>query len=142
MGTHNTEPTTVDAYVIDAMFFIRTLPSAPPSFGGVARSVLQQACANAREVHLVYVTYRDEPSIKDQEHDIRGDTMCSYKVTGPLQRRPADFGSALRSKELKLELLSFLKDEWKNHVSVSILEGHSFYFVTGRDCFLYTVIVG
>lgn len=142
MGTCNTEPTTVDAYLIDAMFFIRTLPSLPPSFGGVARLILQQACANAREVHLVCDTYPGGPSIKDQEHDSRGDSMCSYKITGPLQRRPSDFGSALRSKEFKLELLSFLKDEWTNPAYASILEGHHFYFATGGDCFLYTVAAG
>ena len=138
MGTHNNEPPTVDIYLIDAMFFIRTLPSLPLTFGGVARLILQQACTNAQEVHLVCDTYPDGPSIKDQEHDSRGESMSCYKINGPLQRRPADFGNALRSKEFKRELLSFLKDEWLNPAYASILEGHSFYFATESNCYLYT----
>ena len=68
--------------------------------------------------------------------------MFSYKITGPLQRRPADFSSALCSKAFKLELLSFLKDEWMNPTYASILEGHCFYSASGGDCFLYTVVAG
>ena len=63
--------------------------------------------------------------------------MSCYKITRPLQRRPADFGNALRSKEFKRELLSFLKDEWLNPAYASILEGHSFYFATESNCYLY-----
>ena len=141
-GTCNAEPTEVDAYLVDAMFSIRTLLNLPPTFGGVVRLILQQACANAKEVHLVCDTYPDGPSIKDQEHDNRGDSMYSCKITGPLQRRPSNFGSALQSKEFKRQLLSFLKEEWMKPTYAPILKHHRFYFAIDKDSFLYTAAAG
>ena len=138
LGTGNDEPSSVDAYLIDAMFFLRTLPTLPSSFGGVARLILQHACTNAKTVHVICDTYPDGPSIKDQEHDIRGHSMHSYKITGPLQKRPADFHKALQSAEFKRELLSFLKDEWVSSSYACLLEGHQLYFATGQECFLFT----
>ncbi len=140
MGTAaNNEPDSVDAYLIDAVFFIRTLPPLPSSFSGVARSILQRVCTNAKTVHLICDTYPDGPSIKDQEHDNRGSSLThSYKITGPLQKRPADFQNALKSADFKRELLSFLKEEWVSSSYASILEGHKLYYGTGQECFLFT----
>jgi hypothetical protein len=111
------------------LLYDTTLPS---SFGGVARLILQHTCTNAKTVHVICDTYPDGPSIKDQEHDIRGHSMLSYKITGPLQKRPADFHNALQSAELKRELLSFLKDEWVSSSYACLLEGHQLYFATGQ----------
>lgn len=45
-----------DFYILDAMFFFRTLPPLPQSFGGVARVVLERSCSYADTVHTVCVT--------------------------------------------------------------------------------------
>ena len=35
------QPGDVDAYFIDAMFFLRTVPNLPGTYGGVAQAILQ-----------------------------------------------------------------------------------------------------
>ena len=56
-GDSNKEPSLVDVDVIDAMFFLRTLPELPSTFGGIAKMILQTAWAFAKEVHIVCDTY-------------------------------------------------------------------------------------
>ena len=63
-GDSNKEPSLVDVYVIDAMFFLRTLPELLSTFGGIAKMILQTAWAFAKEVHIVCDTYPEGPSIK------------------------------------------------------------------------------
>ena len=46
-GDSNKEPSLVDVHVIDVMFFLRTLPELPSMFGGIAKMILQKACAFA-----------------------------------------------------------------------------------------------
>ncbi len=137
-GTNDGEPDKVDVYLIDAMFFLRTLPNLPPTFGGIAKTIFQQACSNAQVVHIVCDTYGEAPSIKEHERDSRGDHHTAYKITGPSQQRPADFHRALLSAPFKTALVRFLKDEWASHAYAPLLEGHTLYFVMEQHCYVYT----
>ena len=71
-GTNDGEPDRVEVYLIDAMFFLCTLPSLPPAFGGIAKTTLQQACSFGRFVHIICDTYGEGPSIQEHEGDSRG----------------------------------------------------------------------
>ena len=90
LGCHDTEPVAVDACLIEFMFFLRTL-HVSGTFGGTARALLQKACSSGRVVHIICDTYPNGPSLKDMEHDVRGESMASYKTANPLQRCPSDF---------------------------------------------------
>jgi hypothetical protein len=136
-GTTNDAPQKTDVYIIDAMFFLRTL-QLPSTFGGIAMTILELACHNAEVVHIACDTYPDGPSIKDSEHDLRAHSQGSYRITGRSQKRPTDFGTALLSPMFKKELLAFLKEEWASQVYAPSLAGHQLYFAIGQDCFLYT----
>ena len=58
MGTTNAQPdTSSDVCLIDTMFFLRTLPSLPATFGGLAKTILKHACSFAATVHIVCDTY-------------------------------------------------------------------------------------
>ena len=77
----NKEPSLVDVYAIDAMFFLGTLPELPSTFGGIAKMILQKACAFAKEVHIVCDTYPEGPSIKTFEREERGNYQAAYQIT-------------------------------------------------------------
>ena len=63
MGTTNAQPdTSSDVCLIDTMFFLRTLPSLPAIFGGLAKTILKHACSFAATVHIVCDTYEQGPS--------------------------------------------------------------------------------
>ena len=47
------KPDDVDTYFFDAMFFLRTVPILPGTYGGVAQAILQHACKLAEEVDIV-----------------------------------------------------------------------------------------
>ena len=134
MGKTNEILNEADAYIIDAMFFIHTL-DLPSTFGGVAMTILQQACSNGEVVHLVCDTYPEGPTITDSEHDLRGHSEITYRITGPSQKRPIDLNSALCSLQFKKELMAFLKDEWTSQVYAPILKGHQLYFAIDHECY-------
>ena len=68
---------------------------------------------DASEVHAVFDTY--ERSIKDVEHETRGESDCNRVVTiGRAQTPPKDFKASLKSKAYKTVLIKFLIQEWKD----------------------------
>ena len=135
-GDSNKERSLVDVYVIDAMFFLRTLPELPSTFGGIAKIILQTAWAFAKEVHIVCDTYPEGPSIKCFKREERGNYQAAYQITGPSQRRPTDFHRALLLASFKTALLRFLKEEWRS-MYVPVMEGHEVYFGLEQSCYVY-----
>ena len=133
------KPDDVDAYFIDAMFFLRTVPNLPGTYGGVAQAILQHACKLAEEVHIVCDTYTGRPSIKALERSARGDSHSNYSITGPNQQWPVDFNTLVLSSSFKTTLMEFLVDEWASDKYVNILRGHTLYFATGEVCHRYHV---
>ena len=123
----NTQPDHTDVYILDAMFFLRTLPELPPTFGGLARVILQHACSFSKVIHIVCDTYTEKPSIKDYTRDERGNYDARYTITGPSQRRPVNFNQTLLSASFKTAFLHFLQDEWASSNYSSISEGHEIY---------------
>ena len=136
-GDSNKEPSLVDMYVIDAMFFLRTLPELPSTFDGIAKMILQKAYAFAKEVHIVCDKYPEGPSIKHFEREERGNSQAAYQIIGPSQRRPTDFHRALLSASFKTALLRFLKEEWRSSMYAPVMEGHGVYFGLEQCCYVY-----
>ena len=133
------QPGDVDACFIDAMFFLRTVPNLPGTYGGVAQTILQHACKLAEEVHIILIcdTNTGRPSIKALEWSARGYYHSNYSITGPNQQRPVDFDTSLLSSSFKTALMEFLSDEWASDKYGNILRGHMLYFATGEVCHRY-----
>ena len=51
------KPDDVDAYFIDAMFSMHTVPNLPGTYVGVAQSIPLHACKLAEEVHIRHIVY-------------------------------------------------------------------------------------
>jgi hypothetical protein len=141
-GTANTEIGQVDAYILDAMFFLRTLPDLPQTFGEFTRLILQKACSFSKVVHIICDTYNEGFSIKGYEREERGNHQVRYMISGPSQRRPANFNQALLSASFKTALMLFLRAEWTSLAYVEVLEGHTVYFGLEDICYLYKAIDG
>lgn len=133
-GTENSEPGQVDTCKLDAMFFLRTLPDLPPTFGGIAELRLQKASAYSKVVHIVCDTYSGGPSIKGHERHERGNYQTKFQITGPSQRRPPHFNQARLSSSFKTALLHFLRDEWTSASYAKVLQDREIYFAPAATC--------
>ncbi len=69
MGATNDEPEKTDVYIINTMFFLRAL-NLSSIYGGMAATILKQACVAEKVVDLVPDIYPDDPSTKDFEHHL------------------------------------------------------------------------
>ena len=128
-------------YLIDAMFFFRTLPfQLPSSFAGVARVVLAEACKFAHTVHLICDRYDVHPTIKDLERASRGDYEGAFNISGGGQTRPSDFSQSLKSASFKMSFIKFLSNEWKNDEYVDILGNRTIYLALDEVCYKYQVV--
>lgn len=130
------EPMTCDAHVIDGMFLIQSLTNLPPTFGGVAKTILQILCSLSERVDFVCDTYKS-PTIKHAERVLRDSNEADIKVTGPDQKRPKDFQKALQSEKFKTSLLRYLAQEWRRECYAPILHGHHIYFGLDDTCYLF-----
>ncbi len=93
----------------------------------------------AKRVDFVCDSYKDEPSIKDAEHDFRmtANQDSVYTVSGPNQKWPKNFHSLLSLPQYKRELLYFLADEWQKSEYADIIMGHDFYVGLEENSWLY-----
>jgi len=129
------KPGDIDVTLVDAMFLLHTLLNLPPTFGGVAEVILRRLCEMSPRTDLVCDTYIT-PSIKEAERNRRGSEEMTFAVTGPEQKRPQNWQTALQSCSFKAGFLRFLANEWKNNRYASILKDH--IVVMGLDGVCYT----
>ena len=84
---------------------------------------------DSNEIHLVF-DHIVKPSIKDCERDSRSgiaDRTESYVIVGPSQKRPNDFGAALRNDNFKTSFLKYLVSSWDNQQLQNIVESKVIY---------------
>ena len=93
------------------MFLVLSLVDLPPTFDGIAKVILSCLVRHEIRVDFVCDTY-NHPSIKHITREDRGSVEGEVKVSGPEQRRPKDFNTALKSESFKTSLLRFLAEEW------------------------------
>ena len=132
-------PPTVDATVINAMFFLRLQKTIPGTFGALSSYLLTRICAEkGNELHMVFDKVKS-PSIKDCERDERSKNVSrdsSYQITGPGQHTPSNWLEALRSDNFKVSLNKFLVDIWENDCFGGILKEKKLYATDGNVCYL------
>jgi len=135
-------PGEVTAYIIDGQFLLHNLPTnLPPTYGGLARSILIQCLCNPTIViHIVFDDY-PQPSIKDTERDRRGADSRTFVITGPEQRRiPRDLNDALKSRSFKRQLPQFLADEWQDSsYTDNIMKQHEVILDVPGECYSFKV---
>ena len=76
-------PSSIDATIIDATFFLHLKLNPPDTFGGIARSILNQIMGNV--IHFVADKWLTS-SIKDIEHIAPNAVSTTYKISRPSQK--------------------------------------------------------
>ena len=101
----------VDVTIVDGMFFFHLLKDPPMLLGDISMFILRKVCKiDSNEIYLAFDRIV-KPSIKDCERDSRSgiaDRTESYVIVGPSQKRPNDFGAALRNDNFKTSFLKYL----------------------------------
>ena len=107
-------PKTVDASIIDVMFFLRLHPNIPSTFDGVARYLL--ARVSELEGHILHFVCDKwvHPAIKDCERKDRDKSKLIYCGKDPAQKRPTNWLDALKSNTFKESLIRCLVEAWKD----------------------------
>ena len=83
-------PSSVDATIINAAFFLHLQINPPNTFGGIARSILNQIMRySGNIIHFVADKWLT-PSITNIEYIDRDAVSTTYKISGPSQKRPTD----------------------------------------------------
>ena len=116
-------PSSIDATIIDAAFFLHLQINPPDTFGGIARSILNQIMRySGNVIHFVADKWLT-PSIKDIEHIDRDAVSTTYKISGPSQKRPTDWTVALKNSSFKESLIEFFVKSWKDDSLAPFLNG-------------------
>ena len=135
------KPKEIQAFIIDGQFLLHCLPpNLPPTYGGLARSILMQCVkSEAKFIHVVFDDYR-QPSIKETERDLRGTDNRTFVITGPEQRRvPRDLKDSLTSRSFKRQLPLFLATEWKNPIYAEIIKNKEIILDVPGECYSFKV---
>ena len=131
-------PSSVDVTIIDAMFFLHLHTNLPSSFHGVAHYLLARICECAGSTIYFVADKWISPSIKDLEREKRATSSeFIYSINGPVQKRPGNWLSALRSNTFKESLLKFLTDHWKNDEFAEVIGNKTLYANYNDCCFKY-----
>ena len=113
--------------------------------GDISMFVLRKVCRiDSNEIYLVFDRIV-KPSIKDCERDSRSgiaDRTESYVIVGPSQKRPNDFGAALRNDNFKTSFLKYLVSSWDNQQLQNIVESKVIYVTDDMQCHQIRVIDG
>ena len=98
-------PENINYYIVDAMFFIRTILSNLSSkFGGI----------ESTNFDIVCYKYTNSASIKDQKKRRRRINTSNLNITGQSQRRSNDFNFAPLSKLFKVKTsFNIPQQKWK-----------------------------
>ena len=79
--------------------------------GDISTFILRKVCkVDSNEIHLIFDRIF-KPSFKDSERDSRtyiADRTESYVIVGLSQKKPNDFGAALRNDNFKTSFLKYL----------------------------------
>ena len=141
--TDSNDPISVDATLVDAMFFLHTLVNPPNTFGGIAHLVLEKLCQMSERVDFTCDNYRS-PSIKDVEHEHRNEAGdgSTFVITGPKQTRPKIWQQSLKSASFKTALCTFFSEEWRSDKYAKLLTGHLLYVAIENECYRFTTVAG
>lgn len=130
------DPPEADIDLVDGFYFLHTLKNYPESYGKISKHILKVITYNRKEVHIIFDKY-DTPSIKDYEHDLRGEDNVQYDVRKE-NKRPAEFTKLLRSRNFKEKFVEFLIEDWTRDEMV-LLMTETTVKLNYDKCYVYEV---
>lgn len=121
------------------MHSIRDVPS---SFGNISKKLMQVFTANSASTVIIALDRYIFPSIKDNEHSLRGRIRGQrFQINGPEQIRPPNFSDALKNIYFKEALVEFILEDWKNDYMAPFI-GNKTIYVNYLHCYKYEVHQG
>lgn len=111
-----------DIHLVDGFYLLHTLKNIPDSYGKISKHLFKVLTLNRKEVHIIFDKYK-KPSIKDFEHDLRGEEDTYYDVRTD-NKRPAEFCKLLRSSHFKEKFVEFLIEDWTRNDFVPLIKGN------------------
>lgn len=113
----------------------------PAKYENISMKILQMFCLNAAKVIIIAFDRYVFPSIKYNEHCLRGMEVAQFHIEGPEQIRNTDFNNDLKNINFKQALVEFLLEHWTlDHVAPFI--GNKTIYVNYDQCYKYVVCNG
>ena len=101
-------PSSINATIIEAAFYLHLQINPPDTFGGIARSFLNQIMGYSGNVIYFVADKWLTPSITNIEHIEQDAVWTTYKISEPSQKKkPTDLEVALKISSFKESLVEF-----------------------------------
>ena len=137
----SSQPSYIDAIIIDGNFYFYLLADLPVTFGGISRKILVKLCnLKAPRIDIIFDQIKT-PTIQDYERDQRSkanDRSLNYQISGPLQTRPPKFKDALRNDQFKDSLIQFLVNSWEDDSFADMISYKLIYVTYREKCFCFS----
>ncbi|XP_011171576.3 uncharacterized protein LOC105204222 [Solenopsis invicta] len=132
-------PQNVDVIIFDGFFLLHLMRDIPLNLGGVSQKFLKMCVmSNAHTVIINFDQYFS-PSIKDNEHLLRGTTEdYVFLIKGPDQRCPVNFNVELKNINFKKALVNFFITDWENSY-MALFIGNKTIYLNFDYCYKYEV---
>lgn len=135
-------PSHVDVQIYDGFFMLHLMREIPVSFGNISKKILQMFTGNTARTVIVTFDQYFSPSIKDNEHTLRGTSRNEcYQITGGEQTRPADFSTVLKNINFKEALVKFILNDWRSPAMAPFIKNKTIY-VNYQTCYKYEELNG
>lgn len=123
-------------------FIMHSIRDVPSSFGNISKKLMQVFTANSASTVIIALDRYIFPSIKDNEHSLRGRIRGQrFQINGPDQIRPPNFSDALKNIYFKEALVEFILEDWKNDYMAPFI-GNKTIYVNYLHCYKYEVHQG
>lgn len=104
----------------------------------ISRNIYLKYLHVIEKKYILYLTSTKKPSIKDFEHDLRGEDDTQYDVIRKDNNRPADFCKLLRNKNFKEKFVEFLIEDWTRDEFIALITGKTIK-LNYDQCYTYAV---
>lgn len=136
------EPERCDVIIYDGFFIMHSIKDVPSSFGNVSKKLMKVFTANSARTVITAFDRYTFPSIKDNEHSLRGRIRGQrFQISGPDQIRPPNFSDALKNTYFKEAVVDFVIEDWKNDYMMPFI-GNKTIYVNYLHCYKYKVDQG
>lgn len=120
------------------MLSIKT--NLPDSYAAISKHILRLKLFGKKEVHIIFDKY-NTPSSKDYELQLRVKENTTQFNIKRGNKRPADFGKLLQSRNFKEKFVEFLIEDWTNDEFVVLCE-RKIIKLNYNYCYAYEVSNG
>lgn len=102
---HTPEHTNVK--VFDEFFMLHLMREVPATYGNISKKMLSMFCSNDAEIVVIAFDKYIFPSIKDNEHSLRGMQVAQFHIEGADQVRSSDFTNDLKKRKYQRGVSEF-----------------------------------